>query len=200
MSKLGQQDHTRNQDRLRRKTSSEDRIKAALAEPSFEEVNLIEEALEGSGWKPFIEIEWEDTTRTLPTDDHGSVVWIKAIREVDQSGRQDKLLALLRSPFSISPIARFHLADLIERYGLKKRKAGRMRVPAYEDGSKAGLKTEFAVHWFKRFRQKGLTRAEAITDASRQAQVDERTIVMALKHSYRPYNELRKRLKKVGLS
>jgi hypothetical protein len=73
----------------------------------------------------------------LPSDS-GSVRWITAIRKVDQAGEQGELLAMLRSPFELTPEARFHLADLIDRYGLRKRTRGSEVDPDFGTGGLIG--------------------------------------------------------------
>ena len=57
--------------------------------------------------------------------------WIAALQAIDQ--RQDKgpLLRLLISDTPISPAVRYHLADLLERYNLK-RPPRRKREPSYQ--------------------------------------------------------------------
>src|SRR5262249_47821831 len=59
--------------------------------------------------------------------------WIDALMDIDFQGRGDKrrLLELLRSDTELPPEARWYLADLIERYELKRPRGGQ-RTPAYQ--------------------------------------------------------------------
>jgi hypothetical protein len=57
--------------------------------------------------------------------------WCNALEELDKKGNKDPLLSLLRSRNSLSHNVRLHIADLLERHDLKK-KRGRPRDPSYK--------------------------------------------------------------------
>ena len=57
--------------------------------------------------------------------------WIDALEDIDRRGDKTALLALLRADSTMPREARCFLADLIDRYTLKK-KRGRQRVPLYD--------------------------------------------------------------------
>jgi hypothetical protein len=57
--------------------------------------------------------------------------WLEALSNVDVYGDKSKLLELLRSGEELSPDIRYHIADLLERYELKRRR-GRQQTPSYD--------------------------------------------------------------------
>jgi hypothetical protein len=57
--------------------------------------------------------------------------WLEALSDVDVYGDKRKLLELLRSGKELSPGVRCHVADLLERYELKRRH-GRQQTPSYD--------------------------------------------------------------------
>jgi hypothetical protein len=57
--------------------------------------------------------------------------WVNALEELDKNGDKSYLLSLLRSTNSLSHSVRLHIADLIERHDLRK-KRGRPRDPSYK--------------------------------------------------------------------
>ena len=58
-------------------------------------------------------------------------VWALAVEAIDLRGDKAPLLKLLRSAAELPPEGRAFLADLLERYELRKRK-GKPRTPAYD--------------------------------------------------------------------
>ena len=58
-------------------------------------------------------------------------IWYYALEELDKGGKKGPFLNLLRSNWKLPPDVRFHIADMLERYELKK-KRGRPRVPSYD--------------------------------------------------------------------
>ena len=57
--------------------------------------------------------------------------WIDALLVLDRRGDKRPLLALLKSDTPIPALARSYMADLLERYTLKRPRGGR-RTPAYD--------------------------------------------------------------------
>jgi hypothetical protein len=65
-------------------------------------------------------------------DDPRDEPWVNALEEIRHRGNKDALIALLRSPNAeLTPQARWFLADMLDRYDLKK-PASRPRTPAYD--------------------------------------------------------------------
>ena len=59
--------------------------------------------------------------------------WIEALWEIDRRGDKQTLLKLLRSKERMPHAARFYVADLIERYQLKRKRGGAAhQTPAYD--------------------------------------------------------------------
>lgn len=57
--------------------------------------------------------------------------WLEALSDVDVHGDKSKLLELLRSGEELSPDIRYHIADLLGRYELKRGR-GRQQTPSYD--------------------------------------------------------------------
>jgi hypothetical protein len=57
--------------------------------------------------------------------------WYIALEKLDSSGDKKPLLDLFKSDQELSPIIRHHIADLLERYTLK-RPAGKQATPSYD--------------------------------------------------------------------
>ena len=64
--------------------------------------------------------------------------WYKAFEAIDKHGDKIKLLNLLRSKSPLDSNMRFFLADLLQRYELK-RPRGRQSVPAYDRSDKEAI-------------------------------------------------------------
>jgi hypothetical protein len=64
-------------------------------------------------------------------DDDDPEDWIAALEAIDKRGDKRPLVTLLKSQRDLSPRARFYLADLLDRFELK-RPAHRPRTPAYD--------------------------------------------------------------------
>jgi hypothetical protein len=64
-------------------------------------------------------------------NDPRTIEWCTALRAIDENGDKAPLLRLLReSRCELTPDARHYLADLLDRYNLK-RKRGKKATPAY---------------------------------------------------------------------
>jgi hypothetical protein len=57
--------------------------------------------------------------------------WYRALVALDKRGDKSALVALLRGEGELPPSIRRHIADLLERYQLKRR-AGKQRTPSYD--------------------------------------------------------------------
>jgi hypothetical protein len=137
--------------------------------------------------------KWEeDHAYWLTLTDDEAIDWIEAIKEVDQTGDEDQLLALLRSDRWLPPRGRFHLDDLIERQGLKKKRNGRPRTPSY-DVSGETVRLKFVVDEV-RLHSKELTRRQAIEYAAKRWNFTESTIEHACRGSHRSLHRLEKLL------
>jgi len=146
--------------------------------------------------------EWEDRAYWLTRADDEAIDWINAIREVDQKGDEGLLLASLGSDRWPPPKARFHLTELIGRYGLKKKRNGRRRTPSYDvsDETVVGqfepttdetVRLKFAVD--EVHRRKGMPRGEAIELVAELTRFSEHTVAAALRGS----NDALRRLNKL---
>ncbi len=60
--------------------------------------------------------------------------WIEALEAIDSGGEKRPLVKLLKSNKSIPKAAKWHIADLLERYQLK-RHPGKQATPSYERDS-----------------------------------------------------------------
>jgi hypothetical protein len=69
-------------------------------------------------------------TKTNEDLDTMNRFWYRALEELDKKGDKRQLVSLLRSGRP-SDVVSFHIADLLERYDLGK-KRGRPRVPSYD--------------------------------------------------------------------
>jgi hypothetical protein len=76
-------------------------------------------------WKPVIQ-----KTKTNEDIDTMNRFWYQALEELDKKGDKRQLVSLLRSGRP-SDVISFHIADLLERHELGK-KRGRPRVPSYD--------------------------------------------------------------------
>ena len=93
--------------------------------------------------------------------------WIDALRTVDQRGDKALLVELLKFNKSIPREARWHLADLLERYTLKRRR-GEQRTPSY-DYSETTRRLKWAKESVRG--KRGQERERAIEDAARVYEV-----------------------------
>jgi hypothetical protein len=81
----------------------------------------------GEGVSPYVvdRAFWLGEGSTAHLDD-----WVTALEAIDKHGDKKPLLALLKSERDLPQRARFYIADLLDRYRLKK-KQGRQPTPAY---------------------------------------------------------------------
>jgi hypothetical protein len=100
-------------------------------------------------------------------DDAGiAPIWIDALEDIDHDNDKSRLVSLLRSKYPLSALASHCLADLLERYELK-RKRGAQRTPAY-DLSPADRKLMFARNAYRNERHKGKTPEQAVEATARE--------------------------------
>jgi hypothetical protein len=92
---------------------------------------------EGVSTKPTDRACWLDDI-----DDNGR--WYNALHDIDWHDDKTALLALLRSDEEIPASIRGHLAEMLERYNLRRRQ-GRQRTPSYDRTSSTA-----PLEWAKR--------------------------------------------------
>jgi hypothetical protein len=104
-----------------------------LDEPTTPELEALWDADAGMGISDAV----VDRAFWLDDPDSGEPItpieaeWITAIEAIDKRGDKKPLVTMLKSQRDLSPEVRFYLADLIERYELKK-PPHRPRTPAYD--------------------------------------------------------------------
>jgi hypothetical protein len=83
---------------------------------------------------------WKLVIQKTKTNEDIDRFWYQALEELDKKGNKRQLVSLLRSGRP-SDVVSFHIADLLERYELRK-KRGRPRVPSYDmsDAERNGLR------------------------------------------------------------
>jgi hypothetical protein len=96
--------------------------------------------------------------------------WLSALLDIDKRGNKKRLLQLLRSKTPIPAEARWHVADLLERYELRRPRGGRT-TPSY-DRSPAETLLEAANEAVSRSREEGQTLNAAIEEHARLYGVD----------------------------
>jgi hypothetical protein len=92
--------------------------------------------------------------------------WIEAIEAIDVKRDKSKLIGLLRSDSPLSRSARHYLADMLERYQLK-RPRGKQRTPAY-DRSDAEAMLLLAKEAYREERHQGRSPKEALATAAKR--------------------------------
>ena len=109
--------------------------------------------------------------------------WIDALLSIDRHADVKPLVALLKSNSPIPKDARWYVADLLERYQLKRKRGGK-RTPAY-DRSEAETWLIWAKEAVNQMTQDGTRKADAIERAARTYGVDSETLrsFLAGKHS-----------------
>jgi hypothetical protein len=89
----------------------------------------------------------------LPEDLVVNRPWLGAIAMIDETGDKKPLLNALRGANELTPLEREYLADLLERYELKKPR-GRSRTPAYNRTDKVAI-LEMAADNVRELQKKG---------------------------------------------
>lgn len=100
--------------------------------------------------------------------------WINALWVIDHGGDKVPLINLLRSNSSIPKKAKWLLADLLERYALK-RPRGRSRTPAY-DLSETEMWLRWADQAVRGYMRKGMILDRAIEKAALRYEVNAETL------------------------
>jgi hypothetical protein len=107
-------------------------------------------------------------------DDWGRVEgqdWIEALEAIDVRGDKSRLIELLRSDMPLPDSSRRYLADLIERYELKRPRGGRS-TPAYDrSGAEAMLLLAKEEIEYER-RHNGKTTKQAIDEVAKALQLN----------------------------
>jgi hypothetical protein len=118
-------------------------------------------------------------------NDTSADLWIDVLDDIDnaqddaeRNRQKQRLVDLLKSDHELSPLARYYLADLLERYNLKRPKGGR-KVPAY-DLSEIERRVALAISQVKNRDKKKVTLAEA----QRRAADSYRITLRSLKSAY----------------
>jgi hypothetical protein len=116
-----------------------------------------------------------DCATWLPDVDQNAG-WYEALAAID-GRRQDKapqdkapLLALLRSDSELPATVRHHLADLLERHELRRRRGGQ-QVPSY-DRSDAEAALHSAISQARDYVQNGMSVSDALEKAAESNCVD----------------------------
>jgi hypothetical protein len=97
--------------------------------------------------------------------------WIDALEHVDKRGDKGPLIALLKSQRALPRLARVYLADLIERYELR-RPAHRPRTPAYVL-SNAESRLTLAKEHVRAHRASGMSYKDAVAAAAKDWSIGE---------------------------
>jgi hypothetical protein len=100
---------------------------------------------------------------------------IEALEQLDKRGDKAPLVALLKSDRELPPDGRAFLADLIERYELR-RPAHRQRAPAY-DRTPAESRLAQAKESVQAYRTSGMSVKDALAKAAKEHSIGENTLV-----------------------
>ncbi len=146
--------------------------------------------------KGFENVTIVDRAFWLDDDELRDEPWLVALETLDGKGKKEKLVELLRSDtVELRTPVRWYLADLLERYDLKKR-PGRTRTPAYER-SPAEATLHSAVEEVKYLvREECKTVRKAIDVAAAQYGIQSCTLADAYEGRRGATQRLKKRLKK----
>lgn len=132
----------------------------------------------------------KDTSHLVSEEDSA---WVEALRAVDESGDKVPLLELLVGDTPISPSARWHLADLLDRYKLATQASrGRKRTPSY-DLPPAQIKLERARRYHEHLINTGMSVDESVQKASAACDVKEATFRALLAGKYSAARRVRRR-------
>jgi hypothetical protein len=104
-------------------------------------------------------------------------IWYYALEELDINGNKNQLLTLLQSNWKLSPNVRFHIADMLERSDLK-RKRGRPRVPSY-DRSVAERNVIYVIAQVRDLIKGGMKARDAIAKVAKENKMVENTVANA---------------------
>jgi hypothetical protein len=118
--------------------------------------------------------------RRIPRDAHLEVdnpklqPWIDALVKIDRDRSRGTakgdLIQLLRSKAPMPRLARWHLADLLDRYNLKIPRGKNRQTPSY-DHSKAEGKLILAAKMFRRYRAREFSFDRAIDYSARTYEI-----------------------------
>jgi hypothetical protein len=103
--------------------------------------------------------------------------WHHALEELDKKGKKGPVLSLLRSGRKLSQVVRFHLADMLDRYELKK-KRGRPRGPSY-DISDAERTALYARNQVRGLIKGGMKARDAIAKVAKEIKMSENKVANA---------------------
>jgi hypothetical protein len=131
--------------------------------------------------------------------------WLYAFEAIDQRNNKGPLLELLRSGRELPAEARRHLADLIDRYQLKKKK-GRSPTPEYERPFSV-VRLEWAVEEVREIRETLKAKArragekieartcrdDALSEVSKRYGIHMEELAQAVRGQLGSFNKMKKR-------
>jgi hypothetical protein len=100
--------------------------------------------------------------------------WINALLDIDHRQQKQQLINLLKSETAIPAEARWHIADLLERYNLKRPRGGK-RTPSY-DRSPAEERLTLADVAARQYLASGISLEQSIQRAASSYEVDPETL------------------------
>jgi hypothetical protein len=103
--------------------------------------------------------------------DERGITWALAVEAIDKRGDKAPLITLLWSDGTMPPEARGFIADLLERYELKKKTRGRPRLPIY-DRSLVEAILLIGIQRIKEYRERGISVSEAVELAAEEFRLD----------------------------
>jgi len=121
------------------------------------------------------------------------VPWVKALKAIDKRRDKGPLLKLLRNKTPMSETARWHLADLINRYKIDKQaNRGGKTTPSY-DYPPAQLKLVRAKRYYDNFREQKMSKDPAIEEAAQRCEVEPETLRSFIDDKYTSGRRVKKR-------
>jgi hypothetical protein len=122
-------------------------------------------------------------------EDRAAVPWVLALGKIDSDGNKDPLLELLKSSVPLPREARWYLADLLERYPLKRRG---QKHPAY-DPSRTEIRLEFAKVAVRELVQDGWSVKDAVEKLSADRKIPESILFSHYNGTYQSIRRTKKR-------
>jgi|SRR5215204_2710194 len=126
--------------------------------------------------------------------------WIRALQDIDKRGDKTTLVELLKSGTPPPFKARWHLADLLDRYQLKPKHGGKAggRTPSY-DVTQRVAQLDAAVVGVRSLMKEGMPRDEAVKKIAPYRGVSEEALQLHLDGKYASARRQKKRLPPGGL-
>lgn len=119
--------------------------------------------------------------------------WVDALEEIDKKDDKKSLLALLRSNLELTPDARWFLADLLERYDLRRPNHS-PRVPAYDRSPAESIIFNAKRRVKELVKEKGLKVSEALEKVAIEYSLPTETLALAYNDRRGSTRRLRRRL------